>query len=105
MDVDEDEVPEHYTDGRVRLFSRHSRRTLAWCPSLRPGSAARASTHPVVLYVYYPIALYVYYLIALHDFYLNCVGDGTQSRSLGSAAPHLAANGSSRLFSIIGCTR
>jgi hypothetical protein len=101
MDVDEDEVPEHHTDGRVRLFSQHSRRTLAWCPSLRPGSAARASTYHVVLYVYYPIALYVYYLIALHDFYLNCVarflsycvGVGTQSRSLGSAAPHLAANG------------
>jgi hypothetical protein len=44
-------------------LSAADRRTPAWRPSPRPGSATHASTGAIALCVYYPIALYVYYLI------------------------------------------
>jgi hypothetical protein len=52
------------------------------------------SHYPIVLRRVYTIALYVYYPIVLYHFYLIVLcRDRTWSRPLGSAAPHLAANG------------
>jgi hypothetical protein len=89
MDIDEDEMPEHHADSRMRLPRAAGRRTPARRLSPRPGSAAHASAYTIALYVYYPIALHQFYLIVSREDW---------SRPLGSAAPHPVADKLISLF-------
>src|SRR5271168_5003661 len=89
MDVDEDEVPEHHADSRMRLVAQKVEERRHSVPHRVP---VQRHMHPFA-----PLRCTFIILLRCTIFILLC-RERTWCAPHGSAAPHFVANGYSRYF-------